>query len=413
MKKPILVLTGLIALAFALNAQTTIGLVAHYRFDGTFTDATGNTANGGAISGSPYFTCGVENDAVSFNGQTDEVVILGGPVNDEFDSEDVTVAFYFKPRGGAGTQFLLSKRSPNCIGNSEFYITYTPNSRSISAFFFETSDKRTIATHQIDNTACWQHLAIVREGGRVRLYLNGALINVFSTLERVNVANNGDLIFGNSDCRNPTEFPFNGLMDELRVYNRALDEREVRELYTAPDQIVRDANIINIFLGESFDASLTTTCGTAFTWSPLDGVDQPNAPATAITPQQAGEIAYQVAIADTSVATCTAIDEITFNVIDPDDLDCGTIFLPSAFTPNGDGLNDTYGLSNPFAIQQMERFEIFDRWGNLVFATSDPFERWDGFYKGQTVNAGVLRYAIQWSCNGEPQFQSGEIAVLR
>lgn len=412
MKTIPITVTFIFVLAAQLAAQTTAGLVAHYRFDGSTNDATGNTANTGAITGNPYYTCGAENDAISFDGQDDEIVILGGPVNDEFDNEDVSVSFYFKPRGGAGTQYLLSKRSPSCFGGNEFYIIYTPSSRTISAFFFETNDRRTIATHQITNTGCWQHLTIVRQGGRVRLHLNGELINVFSTLERINVNNDGDLIIGDSDCKNATEFPFNGLIDELRVYNRALNELEVRELYDAPDRIERDANIVNLFLGDDFNVELSKTCGTVFSWSPTDGVSDLFAAEPVITPTEAGELSYEVTISDT-VTSCIARDRIVFNVIDPDDLDCNTIFLPTAFTPNNDGLNDTYGISNPYAIPELLTFEIYDRWGNRIFATQDPFQRWDGFYRGEPVNAGVVQYALQWVCDGEEQVQTGEIAILR
>ena len=87
--------------------------------------------------------------------------------------------------------------------------------------------------------------------------------------------------------------------------------------------------------------------------------------------------------------------------------------MPTAFTPNNDGLNDTYGISNPYAIPELLTFEIYDRWGNRIFATQDPFQRWDGFYRGEPVNAGVVQYALQWVCQGEEQVQTGEIAILR
>lgn len=410
--KQLFMALSIFGLALSLHAQPTLGLVAHYRFDGSVVDATGNTANTGAVAGNPFYTCGVEGQALSFNGQGDEVSIIGGPVNSRFSNEDVSIGFYFKPRGGVGTQYLLSKRSPSCFGGNEFYIIYTPGSRTVSAFFFETNERRVIATHQIDNTDCWQHLALVRESGRVRLFINGQLINVFSTINRIDVANNGDLIIGDSDCRRPTEFPFNGLIDELRIYNRALSEREAQELYTAPDRIQRNANILPIFLGDDFQVELSQTCGTVFSWSPTDGVSDPFSPTPLITPAQSGEITYELSISDT-VTSCIARDRITFNVIDPDDLDCEVVFLPTAFTPNGDGLNDTYGISNPFAIGEFLSFEIYDRWGSRVFSASDPFQQWDGSYKGQTVNPGVVRYVLQWVCNGEERMQTGSISVLR
>jgi gliding motility-associated-like protein len=402
----------LLSIVATATGQTQQGLVAHYRFNGDLADATGNTANTGAATGDVYFTCGAVEDAASFDGQGDDVTILGGPVNDEFDTEDVTVSLYFKPRAGFGTQYLVSKRPTSCFGGNEFYIIYTPASRAVSAVFFETANNRSIATYQLQNTSCWQHVTVVRESGSLRLFINGELVNVNTTIDRIDVFNDGDLIIGNSECRNATEFPFNGLIDELRVYNRALNEREVRGLVALPDQILGSENVINLFLGQDHQVELSNSCGTTFSWSPTTGVSDPFSPEPLITPETSGDIVYEIAISDT-ITSCIARDIITFNVIDPDDLDCNQIALPSAFTPNGDGLNDTYGISNPFAVEQLLTFEIYDRWGNRMFATADAFQRWDGTYKGQEVNPGVARYVIQFICDGEEQVQQGEIAILK
>jgi gliding motility-associated-like protein len=399
-------------LALTAWAQTEQGLVAHYRFDGSYADATGNTANSGAAAGNTYFTCGAVGQALSLDGQGDEVAILGGPVNNEFDTEDVTVSMYFKPRTGIGTQYLISKRSVDCFGGNEFYIIYTPNSRTVSAVFFETSNNRSIVTHQLQNTSCWQHITVVRQSGNVRLFINGELITVNTTINRIDVFNDGDLIIGNSDCRNATEFPFNGLIDEVRVYNRALNEREVRGLVDLPDRILGSENIVNLFLGQDHQIELSNTCGTTFSWSPTNGVSDPFAPEPVIMPVSDGEIDYEIAISDT-ITNCIARDIITFNVIDPNDLDCNQVALPNAFTPNGDGLNDTFGISNPFAVEELLAFEIYDRWGNRMFATNDPFQRWDGTYKGQEANPGVARYVLQFICDGEERVQRGEIAILK
>lgn len=408
------ILSSILFLSVVLTgwAQTTQGLVAHYRFNGSYADATGNTANTGAASGNTYFTCGAVDQALSLDGQGDEVVILGGPVNNEFDTEDVTVSMYFKPRTGIGTQYLLSKRSLSCFGGNEFYLIYTPTSRTVSAVFFETSNRRSIVAYQLENTACWQHVTVVRQSGSVRLYVNGELITVNTTIDRIDVFNDGDLVIGNSDCKSATEFPFNGLIDEVRVYNRALNEREARNLVDLPDQILGSENIVNLFLGQDYPIELSNTCGTTFSWSPTDGVSDPFAPEPVIMPVTDGEIEYEIAISDT-ITNCIARDVITFNVIDPDDLDCNQIALPNAFTPNGDGLNDTYGISNPFAVEELLVFEIYDRWGNRMFATDDPFQRWDGTYKGQEVNPGAARYVLQFICDGEEQVQRGEIAILK
>lgn len=63
-------------------------------------------------------------------------------------------------------------------------------------------------------------------------------------------------------------------------------------------------------------------------------------------------------------------------------------FAPSAFTPNSDQLNEVY---KPFAMQYVYSFEmeIFNRWGERVFATSDINEAWDGTYQGELCQEGV------------------------
>jgi gliding motility-associated-like protein len=394
---------------------TTIGMVAYYPFEGNLTDATGTTSNTGAASGFPYYSCGVNGESVSLNGTTDEITVLSGSVNDEFDLEDLSISLYIKPRSantGTRQEYILSKRSPSCFGGNEFYLRYNPDTRTVNCVFRETDNISAEVFKQLDNTACWQHIGIVRESGRLRLYINGELQDVDGTPNRIDIENDGDLIIGDSDCKNNLEFPFNGLIDELRVYRRALDDQEMRGLYLSPDRIQKTSQILNVFLGNSFDVALTNTCATDFSWQPATGVSNPSAPTPTITPAEKGEITYTLSMSDT-VTSCIAMDSILVNVIDPDDLDCNAIFLPSAFTPNGDGLNETFGISNPFAVQEFLAFEIYDRWGNRVFSAIDPFERWDGFYKGKEVNPGVLRYVVQFRCDGEERTVTGNVSVLR
>lgn len=69
-----------------------------------------------------------------------------------------------------------------------------------------------------------------------------------------------------------------------------------------------------------------------------------------------------------------------------------SFFVPSAFTPNGDGLNDTFGpVGEGIAEYQML---IFNRWGNLVFESSDIGKQWDGTYQGEKAELGVYVYKI-------------------
>jgi gliding motility-associated-like protein len=68
------------------------------------------------------------------------------------------------------------------------------------------------------------------------------------------------------------------------------------------------------------------------------------------------------------------------------------IFVPNTFTPNGDGLNETFGAKGE-GIGWYD-MQIYDRWGNLVFHTSNPNQQWDGTYNKEKAPEGAYVYKI-------------------
>ncbi len=67
--------------------------------------------------------------------------------------------------------------------------------------------------------------------------------------------------------------------------------------------------------------------------------------------------------------------------------------LPTTFTPNGDGINDVIYL-NGWGIKNLISFEIYNRWGELVFKTADVKIGWDGYYKGMLQNNDIYVYKV-------------------
>jgi len=394
-----------------LHAQTSIGLVAYYPFDGSLTDATGTTANAGQGVGSFGYACGIEQDALIFNG-VNNFVRISGPVTGEFDTEDFSLSFYMKATGLDGTQYLVSKRDSSCTNDRVFYIRYAPASRTLNVVLSENASKNVSFSLVLDEGRCWYHIALVRRGNRVRLYIDGEQEQELGTISRIDLDNAGDLLIGNSLCRGPNETFFRGFIDDFRVYNLALEDDEVRGLFVAPDRIQNPNS--QIFLGESVDIALTPTCGTDFSWTPAGDVFGPADAEPRITPSEAGVQVFRIDIEDGS-STCIATDTIRLTVIDPDDLDCNALFFPTAFTPNGSGpqRNETFGISNPFAVEELISFEIYDRWGGKVFSTRDPFERWDGTFQGEPMNTNVVVYKVEYLCEGEAQSQIGTVAIIR
>lgn len=391
-------------------AQTTSGLIAYYQFEGNLLDTQGNTVNEGIPLDQPAYGCGLNGQSLNFNGGSDEVR-FDGQVKDAFNTtNNFSVSIYFKAHAQNGEMYLLSKNHFNCDEENIFYIKYQPLSNTINVFLKESDAREINIIAQLSSQSCWHHVLVTRSGGNVRVYGDGKFLQEQSTVGRIDLENEGNLVLGSSDCRRQNEVPFNGVIDELRVYNRALNENEIRDLYLAPEQIATRDTVI--FLGSSVDISLTANCSNRFEWSPTGGVNPANAGSPNILPFFEGDYTYSVRMTD-EVSGCVATDSIQITVVDPSSLDCREAYLPNAFTPNDDGVNDTYGISNPYALQELISFEIFDRWGSRVFATADPFMRWDGTYQNKEVNPGVMQYKVRYICNGEEEERFGTLMVMR
>ena len=69
-----------------------------------------------------------------------------------------------------------------------------------------------------------------------------------------------------------------------------------------------------------------------------------------------------------------------------------SIYIPSAFTPNGDGLNDTFGIKGE-GVSDFHIY-IYDRWGEIIFESTEARKQWDGKYKGQQVEQGTYVYQL-------------------
>jgi len=89
------------------------------------------------------------------------------------------------------------------------------------------------------------------------------------------------------------------------------------------------------------------------------------------------------------------------------------IWVPNAFTPNGDGVNDVFRVLGNVGRLESFRLRIFNRWGQLLFETSDRRKGWDGRQQSGEVPLGVYVYMLEYSLNGEPVLQKGNFTLLR
>lgn len=126
-----------------------------------------------------------------------------------------------------------------------------------------------------------------------------------------------------------------------------------------------------------------------------------------------------------SVTIANPVDTIVYTLIVTDDfgctdsvkilinvLPCGSFFVPDIFSPNNDQLNDEWQVLGT-CISSVKA-SVFNRWGELIFYSSDPSESWDGTYKGLPVDAGSYAYMVEVVFNdGSRKEDSGNVKVIR
>lgn len=90
------------------------------------------------------------------------------------------------------------------------------------------------------------------------------------------------------------------------------------------------------------------------------------------------------------------------------------VYVPSGFTPNGDGLNDLFRVTGVEVISEFN-LKIFNRWGQIIFETNDKTKGWDGKLKGTVLSTGTFVYILKYteSNTGLSQTLKGTVTLIR
>ncbi|TAL60066.1 MAG: gliding motility-associated C-terminal domain-containing protein [Bacteroidetes bacterium] len=112
--------------------------------------------------------------------------------------------------------------------------------------------------------------------------------------------------------------------------------------------------------------------------------------------------------------------DIACVIVQVEPIDCspsatGELYLPNAFSPNGDNENDFLQLYFG-EVQCIKTFElyIYNRWGEKVFETTSPVAKWDGTFKGKSEGTEVFVYYMKATLmTGEEIIKKGNISLLR
>jgi gliding motility-associated-like protein len=144
--------------------------------------------------------------------------------------------------------------------------------------------------------------------------------------------------------------------------------------------------------------------GGSYEWSPAGSLNHPFIanPMATLTHDETFVLTVKDEIG------CKATDTVIIKV-----LNGPTFYVPTAFTPNGDGLNDIFRPTS-IGIANLEYFRVFNRYGELVYETHDIGKGWDGNYKGLKQPLGNYVWSIRGTDRtGKLKFMKGNVVLIR
>jgi len=171
----------------------------------------------------------------------------------------------------------------------------------------------------------------------------------------------------------------------------------VLELTADPDSTINRGESVEITAG-AFGDSLQ------WSWSNGETIET-------ILVQPEETTTYNVQVTDGS--GCEADGTIVITVIQPV-CDTSDVYIPTGFSPNGDGVNDEMLVRSNF-IKDM-KLDVYDRWGELVFETTDPRTGWNGQYEntGEELHSDTYAYCLRVTCTNDLSYTMlGNITLVR
>lgn len=183
----------------------------------------------------------------------------------------------------------------------------------------------------------------------------------------------------------------------------------------APSTITHDITIVDLSVNMVRSAFCETNNGGSLqaliTGPPVTGLNY----TWNSSPVQNGPVASNLpagtyAVVVTGPDICTVTD----SAIVPLDSSCRELIFPSAFTPDGNGLNDRFGPLGSVAAVKTYKLRIYDRWGQVVFNSTNPNERWDGRPYGKPGNSTLFSWYCEYMLPGQSTtLKKGTVLLIR
>lgn len=159
-------------------------------------------------------------------------------------------------------------------------------------------------------------------------------------------------------------------------------------------------------VGSTVTLTATPSGGYTYTWSPDDNLTNPTGQVTDATVDQNTTFTVQVSDGICTKEASVFVKVFEFICEEP------FVYVPNAFTPNGDNENDILYVRSTIVEQLV--FRVYNRWGELVFETDNIDNGWDGTFRGKQCDPDVYDYYLDGFCiDGQSFLIQGNITLIR
>jgi gliding motility-associated-like protein len=266
----------------------------------------------------------------------------------------------------------------------------------------------------------WYHLVLVRNATDYVLYVDNVMVCSDSHGGQ-NAFYGTSTVRAMIGARNNYGQATHATIDDIHLYNRPLNRDEITALFNEAEEITSTGELLSnksmICAGKpnAFTADSNIPQGT-FKWY-IDDVVQAGATSKELiynTPARTRPYPMKVKVEITPEVSCfsqkplTLEKKVEVQVCSSPHEEIPRLFVPNAFTPNQDGINDTWNIVTPGQFETLELL-VYNRWGEVIFHSETSQQPWNGHYKGELVSAGIYNYKI---LSEKKLIKSGSVTVL-
>ncbi|MCB0663501.1 MAG: LamG domain-containing protein, partial [Saprospiraceae bacterium] len=152
-------------------------------------------------------------------------------VNRYFSTSDLTISFYIKPTGTTPFKYQLLTKRDSCNLGPQLDFQLNGSFGRVDIECRENEYNYFSGLSAELDAQQWQHIVLVRKGIYAYTFINGTLRQKSRKCRGVDISNTTNLRFSDSPCMGPGLRRFKGVLDELKIFNRAFSEEEVLQLF--------------------------------------------------------------------------------------------------------------------------------------------------------------------------------------